>query len=152
MGVFRGALYKIEFMDSLKEGPSKYSLNIETYSKFADVLEALVTKYDWESTEGTETIRELSKEFGYKARQEIKYYGKNKARIYFLRKENRRNSLGYLFRYLTEYLTFTYEPLNSLYENKLQIEKEKEAEQIKKEAEEKERIRLEKINNLQGDL
>ena len=63
-----------------------------------------------------ENILKVGKKVGIKGRY-LEYYGKNKARIYFLRKENRRNSLGYLFRYLTEYLTFTYEPLNSLYEN-----------------------------------
>ena len=82
-------LYKVEFMDTKEQQQNVLSFSIEEFSKFADVLEALVTKYDWQSTQGTETIRELSKKFGYKPRQEIYYIDKNNSSVFFLRKESR---------------------------------------------------------------
>ena len=147
------ALYKIEFSNSERfSGSDIDSLHLDNgISKFSDILEALLSKYDWKTTEGAENIRNLvyTKK---KPTNKVSYIDKQNSSMIFVRTESRYAGSGFYSRTLKENMTFTYEPINSIYEKKLEEEQQRAYDLKQKQESEKEKLRLEQINNLKDDL
>ena len=146
------SLYKIELRNSESySGDSYSSLKIEYTSKFSDVLEALLSKYDWKTIEGSEKIRDF-KYTKSKPTEKITYIDKQNSSIVFVRTESRYAIPGFYSRSLNECLTFTFAPLNEVYEKNLKKEQQRLSELKQKEKEEKEKLRLKQIDSLKKDL